>query len=369
MKTLRFLLEKEFKQMARHSFLPKLIVLFPTLMMCLLPWAANLEVKEIHLGVIDRDHSPLSNRLTHALEASGYFRLVAFPESFPRALEGVTSGATDVLLDIPPRFGEALERGEGTRVFIAPNSVNGTKGELAAVYLSAILKEFSVALRAASSPVSPAPAVEVATLHRFNARLAYKPFMVPALMVMLMMLLCGFLPALNIVGEKESGTIEQINVTPVGKFTFIAGKLIPYWLVGFAVLTYSFLLAWLFYDIVPVGRFGTIYLFALLFVFGIAGFGLIVSNHSATMQQAMFVMFFFIMIFVLMSGFFSPIKSMPGWARAIAAFNPLNYFVEVVRGVYLKGSGVGDMTRPLLALSSFAVIMNAWAVWSYRKSR
>jgi ABC-2 type transport system permease protein len=367
MKTLRFLLEKEFKQLARHPFLRVMIVAFPTLMMLLLPWAANLEVKESRLGVVDRDRSPLSGRLLRHIEASGHFRVVDLPASFPRALDGVAADESDVLLDIPPRFGEALERGEPVRLFIAPNSVNGTRGGLAAVYLSAILADFPATARTITPP--PPPPVEVITLHRFNPGLEYKPFMVPALMVMLMMMLCGFLPALNIVGEKESGTIEQVNVTPVGKFTFIAAKLIPYWLIGFAVLTFSFFLAYLFYGITPAGSLWTIYLFALLFVLGIAGFGLIVSNHSNTMQQAMFVMFFFLMIFILMSGFFSPVESMPAWARVIAAFNPLKYFVEVMRAVYLKGSGVADLTIQLLALSAFAALMTTWAVWSYRKSR
>jgi ABC-2 type transport system permease protein len=363
---LRFLLEKEFKQVTRDAFLPAMIVGFPTMMMLLLPWAANLEVENIHLSVVDRDRSPLSGQLVRALDASNYFRLVELPASFPLSLEGVAAGRSDVVLDIPPRFGNDLEREGRARVFIAPNSVNGTKGGLAAAYLSTILEGFAATLR---EGVPAAEAVEVMTLNRFNPRLEYKPFMVPALMVMLLMLLCGFLPALNIVGEKERGTIEQINVTPVGKFTFILAKLIPYWVIGFAILTYSFGLAYLFYGIAPAGSLGTIYLFAALFVLGIAGFGLIVSNHSATMQQAMFVMFFFLMLFVLMCGIFSPVESMPGWARAIAAFNPLKYFVQVTRAVYLKGSGVSDLTGQLLALGIFAVVMNAWAVWGYRKSR
>ena len=366
MNALRFLLEKEFKQFARHPFLPKMAVAFPTLMMLLLPWAADLEVKDTRVGVVDRARSPVSARLVNTLEASGYFRVTDLPGSYPLAVDGVTAGEVDLVLDIPPRFGADLERGDMPRVFIAPNSVNGTRGGLAAAYLAMILDEFPGTISRLARP--PRPAIEVTTLHRFNARLGYKPFMVPALVVMLMTLLCGFLPALNIVGEKESGSIEQVNVSPVGKFTFIAAKLIPYWAIGCVVLAYSFFLAYLFYGIVPVGSYGTIYLFALLFVLGIAGFGLIVSNHSKTMQQAMFVMFFFLLIFLLISGFFSPVGSMPAWARVIAACNPLKYFVEVTRAVYLKGSGVRDLMDHLVALSIFAVIMNAWAVWSYRKS-
>jgi ABC-2 type transport system permease protein len=162
--------------------------------------------------------------------------------------------------------------------------------------------------------------------------------MIPALMVMLLTLICGFLPALNIVSEKEVGTIEQINVTPVPKFIFILAKLLPYWLIGFVVLTVCFILAWLIYGIVPVGHFLLIYFFAVLFVLVMSGFGLVISNYSATMQQSMFVMWFCLLVVILMSGLFTPISSMPEWAQLITRLNPLRYFMEVMRMVYLKGS-------------------------------
>lgn len=187
-------------------------------------------------------------------------------------------------------------------------------------------------------------------------------------MVMLLTMICGFLPALNVVGEKEVGTIEQINVTPVSKLTFILAKLIPYWLIGFIVLTICFFLAWLLYGILPVGHFVTIYLFAVVFLFVVSGFGLVISNHSATLQQAMFVMWFFMLILMLMSGLFTPVHSMPEWAQLIAALNPLKYFVEVMRTIYLRGGGIVELLPQLGALMAFAVFFNLWAVRSYRKS-
>ena len=192
--------------------------------------------------------------------------------------------------------------------------------------------------------------------------------MIPALMVMLLTLICGFLPALNVVGEKEAGTIEQINVTPVNKFTFIAAKLIPYWLIGFVVLTICFVLAWLLYGILPAGHFLTIYGFALIFLPVVSGFGLVISNHSSTLQQAMFVMWFFMLVLILMSGLFTPIHSMPEWARWITRINPLRYFVEVMRTIYLRGGGFAELLPQLGALLAFAAVANIWAVKSYRKS-
>ena len=192
--------------------------------------------------------------------------------------------------------------------------------------------------------------------------------MVPALLIILLTLICGFLPALNIVGEKETGTIEQLNVTPLGKSVFILGKLVPYWLVGLVVLTIGMALAALLYGIVPVGSFGLIYFFACVFILTISGFGLIISNYSATMQQAMFVMFFFLMVFILMSGLFTPVRSMPQWAQWIAAFNPLTYFIQVMRMLFLKGCSLSDLWPQLGKMLCFMVVFAVAAVWSYRKT-
>ena len=192
--------------------------------------------------------------------------------------------------------------------------------------------------------------------------------MIPSLMDMILTLICAFLPALNIVSEKEVGTIEQINVTPVPKFIFILAKLLPYWLIGFVVLTVCFILAWLIYGIVPVGHFLLIYFFAVLFVLVMSGFGLVISNYSATMQQSMFVMWFCLLVVILMSGLFTPISSMPEWAQLITRLNPLRYFMEVMRMVYLKGSGFFDLLPQFGVLLFFAVVFNSWAVISYRKN-
>lgn len=204
--------------------------------------------------------------------------------------------------------------------------------------------------------------------YKFNPHLDYKVFMIPALMVMLLTLLTGFLPALNIVGEKEAGTIEQINVTPVKKSMFVLAKLIPYWVIGFIVLGLCMILAALVYGINPAGSLLTIFLFATIYILVVSGFGLIISNYSDTIQQAMFVMFFFIMIFILMSGLFTPVASMPQWAQVITIFNPLKYFMQVMRLVYLKGSAFVELIPQFLALCTFAVALNVWAVLSYKKS-
>ncbi|MCQ4916116.1 MULTISPECIES: ABC transporter permease [Bacteroides] len=381
---IKFLIEKEFKQLFRNSFLPRLILVFPCMIMILMPWAMNLEIRNVSLNIVDNDHSVTSRRLVDKISASTYFRLTALPDSYDEALKNVEAGDADIILEIPRDFEKDCTVGRSPHVLIAANAVNGTKGGLGGSYLSIIIQSYAsevvalpvrgdtpgdvsgMANSQLSTPGSQ-PSTNYTTLNLFNPNLNYKLFMIPALMVMLLTLICGFLPALNIVSEKEVGTIEQINVTPVGKFTFILAKLFPYWLIGFVVLTICFILAWLLYGILPVGHFLVIYFFAILFVLSMSGLGLVISNHSATMQQAMFVMWFCMLILILMSGLFTPISSMPEWAQAITIFNPLKYLMQVMRMVYLKGSGFTDMLPQLGALLAFVLFFNVWAVRSYRK--
>jgi ABC-2 type transport system permease protein len=366
---LKYLLEKEFKQFIRHSFLPKLVILFPVMVMLVLPWVTTMDVRDIRVTVIDRDRSPASGRLVRDVDASEYFRLMRVTAGKAAALHDVESGAADVILEIPFRFEQELTTSGAAPVQISINTVNGMKGLLGGNYMGQILADFSQTFaREKGVAGAAAPVVEIVTQNRYNPTLNYRIYMIPALMVILLIVLCGFLPALNIVSEKERGTIEQINVTPVSRFLFILAKLIPYWLMGFVVLSICMLLAFLVYGLAPAGSILTVYLFALLFILAISGFGLVVSNHSATMQQALFVMFFFVMVFQLMSGLLTPVRSMPSWAQWLTMAIPPRYFVHAMRLIYLKGSTPGDLLPDLFALLGFVGFFGSWAVWSYRKN-
>lgn len=370
-KVIGFLIEKEFKQLKRNSFMPRLILIMPCMVMLVFPWAANMEVKNVNLYVVDNDHSPLSERMIRKIEASEYFYLNGVTASWEEAMKGVERGKADAILDIPVHFERDLIKDGKARVLVSANTVNGTRGLLGSSYLSAVITDYVSEISEEKGLYigqQIIPVIQVIPQYRFNPNLDYKVFMVPALMVMLMTMLCGFLPALNIVSEKESGTIEQINVTPVGKFAFIVAKLLPYWMIGFLILTFCFGLAWAVYGLIPLGSLSTIYLAEALFVLTISGLGLVISNYSGTMQQAMFVMYFFVIILMLMSGIFTPVRSMPEWAQWITVFNPLKYFMEVLRFVYLKGSGIWELLPQLGMLAGFALFLNLLAVWSYRKT-
>ena len=342
---IKFLIEKEFKQLLRNSFLPRLILVFPCMIMLLMPWAVNMEIKNIQLNIVDNDHSVISQRLVNKIAASTYFPLTEVPASYADGLRNIELGTADIVMEIPRHLEKDwMNKGEA-HILIAANSVNGTKGGLGSSYLATIINNYATELRAerpdAVSASGSAPSICIDTQGLFNPNLNYKLYMIPAL----------------------------INVTPVPKFTFILAKLLPYWITGFIVLTLCFLLSWLLYGITPVGHFIVIYFLAILFVFVMSGFGLVISNYSATMQQSMFVMFFFMLILMLMSGLFTPVSSMPEWAQVITYFNPLKYFMEAMRMVYLKGSSLLELLPEIGVLFLFALVFNSWAVFSYRKNQ
>ena len=173
---------------------------------------------------------------------------------------------------------------------------------------------------------------------------------------------------MNIVREKEIGTLEQINVTPIRKSQFIIGKLFPFWIIGNLLLTVGMIIAKVIFNVPMVGSIGLIYLYTAIYLLVILGIGLFISNFTDTQQQAMFIAWFFVVIFILMSGLFTPIESMPPWAQVLTEFNPIKYFVQVMRMVMLKGAGLQDIMPQIIKTGIYAIVMNSLAVWSYRKS-
>jgi len=360
---LKYLLEKEFKQIKRDRFLPKIIFLVPVLQLLILPFAANFEMRNINMSVVDNDHSVTSQQLTDKILSSGYFNLTDVSSSYDEGILSIESDKSDILLEIPNGFEKKLGREGEVEVLVAVNAVNGTKGGMGSSYLSLIIQDFNQEKGFLPGGTS----VGVSSINLFNPYLNYKVYMVPGIMVFLLTIIGGFLSALNIVSEKEKGTIEQINVTPVPKSLFLLSKLIPFWIIGFILLTISICIAWIVYGLIPVGSLVTIYVFAAVYLIAFTGFGLAISSISSTQQQAMFTAFFFMIIFALLSGLFTPISSMPEWVQKITLLNPIRYFVEVMRMVYLKGSTFSDLIGRFGAVCLFALSFNVLAVLSYRK--
>ena len=344
--TLKYLIQKEFLQIRRNAFLPRLIVAFPIVIMCVMPWVMQMEVKNIVVDVVDIDHTVDSQRLVQQIAVSNYFIFGGQKATYAEAIKDIEKGKADVILEI--RDGKYL---------IAANAVNGTKGAMGSAYLSQIVTSHQ-----------SIPNLQASILNLYNKGQDYKLFMIPALFAIVMMLMTGFLPTLNIVGEKEAGTIEQINVTPVSKWSFILAKLIPYWLIALFVITVCLLLAWLVYGITPAGPVWLIYVLAMLLALFFSSFGLIVSNYSDTMQQAMFVMWFFVVSIMLLSGLFTPTRSMPQWAYLTTYINPMHYFIDAIRTVFIRGGGLHETAHQVLALAGIGTLMGCWAVQSYKKN-
>jgi ABC-2 type transport system permease protein len=376
MKTLKFLIEKEFKQMFRNPLIPRLIVLFPTLVLLVFPWAVSFEIKNIRVDVVDHSKSVYSKRLTDKIAASQYFILHDTPPDYNAAMLNMENDETDMILEIPASFDVDLVKRRESGVGVAVNSVNGTQGLLGSNYVMQIVNDFSSELRGELTQTLP-PQTRVSFMrlkkmnivpqYKYNPALDYKKFMIPGFMVLLLTILCGILPALNIVMEKENGTINQINVTPISKMNFILAKLIPYWAVGLVVMIISITLSFLIYGLWPGGGVVAVLISAIVFILSVSGLGIIISNYSETMQQASFLVMFFILILVLLGGMFTPVSSMPAWAQAIAAINPFNYLTTAFRMLYLNGSSLADVSGNLLALGAIAVVLNGWAVFSYKK--
>lgn len=363
--TIKYLLEKEFRQIMRNTFIPKMIVMFPIIIMCVTPWVTNLEIKNIIVSVVDNDHSSLSSRLIHRIEASDYFIFAGTERSYENAMKKIDMCKTDVAVVIPENYERDITNGRLPRILVSANAVNGTKGSMGSAYLANIINDNLKEAVHANTTINKE---KLTTFSLYNKGQDYKVFMIPALMAILIVMFCGFLPALNIVGEKENGTIEQINVTPISKSTFIIAKLIPYWIISMIVMTICFLLSWIVYGITPEGNILLLYMLAMLLALTFSGIGLVISNYSRVMQQAMFVMWFVMVCMILLSGLFTPVSSMPDWAICITTINPMKYFIDGMRTVFIKGGTFGNILPQTTALAVFAAAANTLAIYSYKKN-
>jgi ABC-2 type transport system permease protein len=370
MRTLRFLLQKEFRQIFRDPSIIRIIFMMPSIQLLILPWAADYEVKNIQLSVVDHDHSQYSQQLVNKVTASGYFRLQDYSGSYTNALQQIEHDKSDLVLEIPADFEKKLIKENESTLFLAINAINGVKANLGGAYLRSIIQDYNreVRLKWIQLPrFSPELQVQVTSSNWFNPSMNYKYFMVPGILVVLVTMVGSFLASLNIVREKEIGTIEQINVTPIKKYHFILGKLIPFWILGLLILTIGLTIAWVAYGIMPLGSFAVIYTFAAVYLLAVLGLGLLLSTYTSNQQQAMLLSFFLMMVFILLSGLYTSIDSMPAWARVITRFNPVTYFIDVMRMVVLKGSGLKDISTHIFTVLGFAAVLNTWAVINYKK--
>ena len=375
-KVLKYLLEKEFKQTLRNPIMLPLIIVLPLIQLVILPYAATYQIRNVDVVIVDHDQSLFSRELENKIASSGYFNTRYHAATQQQGVSYIEEGIAGMVLEIPENFEKDLGEGRPTRLFLNVDAVDGTQASIASAYLNGIIQDFARRLleeQAMKSQVKAATAnlpvmIEAVPQMRFNPNLDYQTYMVPGILALLLTLVGGILAALNISSERELGTLEQINVSPVRKSTYLLGKLIPFWIMGLAITLIGLAIAYLLYGLVPKGSLLAVLVFSTVYNIAFTGFGLFLSSVAKSQQQAMFIAFFFLLIFFLMGGLFTPVSSMPQWAQYITYLNPTAYLIEAMRLIILKGSGFSDLWPQFWATGGFAVLFNGLALVTFRKT-
>ncbi len=368
MRTLLFIIQKEFIQLFRNKVMVRIIFIMPLLQMLILAYTATFEIKVIRLHIVDLDHSKTGRDLAGHFSGSPFYKIINYTSADKLADQDILSNRVHQVVTIPAGFEKDLNNTGQARVQIRTNAIDGAAAALMNAYTLSIIQDYNMNLLVESSGIPVQEPIKTTWSFWFNPELNYKNYMVPGILVMLVTIIGMFLSGLNLVKEKEVGTIEQINVTPIKKYQFIIGKLLPYWIVALAELSFGLVLAKLVFNIPILGNVGLIFLVAAVYLLVVLGLALFVSTKTHTQQQAMFLSWFLMVVFILMSGLFTSIDSIPDWAKIINWFNPIAYFVEVIRMIMLKGSGFIDVLKNLLLLGMYSVIILTVAVWQYRKT-
>lgn len=365
-KTLLILLEKELRLMRRNRLVVRTLIMYPLSISLLVPLATTLDVHNLGVAVVDADHSQLSRTIVHDMDASEYIGLNSLATTYDEGLRCLENGDVDVVVEIPAGFEKSLRQGAELpirHIHVAGNAVNAVKGSLGTQY---VVQSISASvMRSMPQGASAAPHVSVQNL--YNPTANYRHFMIPALFIIMAIMVCGFLPAISMVTEKAEGTIEQVNVTPVGRQTFMLSKLVPYWFVGVVEFVVCMLIVRFVYGLTPAGSLWVLLLAIVLFVLYISALGVVVANVCESSLQTMLLMYTINTLFVLLGGMTTPIECMPDWAQSITWFIPARYFIEILRSVYLKASTMPDLWLDFLLLFLSAVAVNVLATITYRK--
>ena len=339
MRNILILISKEFKQIFRNRAMLAIILLLPMIQLLVLSNAADFEIKKIYLGWEDYDKSPLSAELLNAFTSGGLFVLHAYSDNSAINDEMLRNNRTEIVVSIPHGFERDLVNRIPVTVQLRINAIDGTAAGLISAYSNRIFNSFylSELLHVQESSTS------TATRYLFNPDLNYKTFMIPGILVILVSIIGLLLTALNIAREKEIGTIEQINVTPIKKYQFVLGKLIPMLIIGICEFWLGVLIARFVFGVPFLGNPLVQMLFLVVYLCVMLGIGLIISTQAQTQQQAMFIAFFLIMVFVFLSGLFTAVENMPGWGKVLSGMIPITYFIRSTRAIMLKGAGLATM--------------------------
>lgn len=375
MQRILFIIRKEFLQIFRNRFMVPIIFVVPVVQLIILVNAATLEMKNIRISIVDNDNSSVSHGLSDHIVHSPFFKFVPQEgNNLNLAVRRMEKDQTDAILVFPDRFSESIHKSQPADLQLLINAINGMKAGITSSYVAQIIRNYFASsanelnINASVQPGRTMHEVRISPLFWYNPELNYKIFMVPAILVILVTLTGALLAGLNLVREKEMGTIEQINVTPIGKFEFLAGKLIPFLIIALAELAFGLVMGKILFRIPILGSLLLLFGVVVVYLILVQSLSLLISTVSNTQQQAMFLIFFFMLIFIMTSGIFTPVESMPVIAQKLDWLNPVFYLMRMIRMILLKGSTLQDILPYLLPMTGYAATMFLIAVRAYRKT-
>lgn len=373
MKTIKFILQKEFLQIFRNKAMLPILFVMPVIQLLILSFAATYELKEASFALVDYDQSAISRELSAQFQATGYFSLEHSTFDTNEALEALQTGNVNMILTIPHNFSQNYLQGKNASIQMLIDAVDGTKAGMIQSYGSSILRDFNQnhtrEIQLISSKTRPQLSrIELIPINWYNPDLDYITYMVPGILVVLVSMIGLFLSGMNIVREQEIGTIEQLNVTPIKKSHFITGKIVPFWIIGMIDLIIGLALARFGFHIPFLGSLTLILIVSGIYLIVIQALGLFISTVTSTQQQAMFIAWFIMVVFILMGGLFTPIESMPMWAQDLTLANPVAWFIKMMRMVLLKGAGWQEIQHMVFILIGMGVLFYGVAINRYKKT-
>lgn len=369
MRVILMLIKKEFLQVVRNPLLRSILIVAPLVQFLLFPFTADYEIKKLNIAFVDHDRSSSTNDIIQEYLSSPYFIGHGILSSNEQALNMMARDKIDFIIEFPVDFEKNIISQQKTGIAITANAINSVKAGIGSAYVQEVIASYMDAMmEAAPSQNMEQAQVLTTNIYWFNERMNYKNLIVPGILVILVTLIGAYVTALNIVREKELGTIEQINVTPIKRWQFIVGKMIPFWILGMAEFIIGLILMKLVFGITVQGSILLLLGITSIYLLAMLGLGFFISSVSENQLQAMFIVFFLFIVFVLLSGLFTPTEGMPGWAIKLNYLNPLSFYMDVIKSIVLKGGTLQDVKTQLIALSCMAVVIDTAAILSYQSS-
>ncbi len=374
-------MRKEFSQLKRDKKMLPIVFIAPILQLLLLGYAANLDVDMIPLAVVDHDNSVESRQLVDKFIQSGYFSAEDRFQSPALIDRYINEERIVAAIVIPPDFQADLSRGRKVELQLIADGADANTATIALNYADIIVSRFSAEIQleslqtggqesrqGADTAQGVAIPIEVEPRVWYNPELKSRNFMVPGILALLLMVITMLLTSLAIVKEKEQGTLEHLNVTPIKPIQLIVGKLVPFSLIGMVDVLLVLAAARILFGLVPAGSILLLVVLSALFLLSTLGLGLLVSTLSRTQQQAMMSALFFVMLpMIFLSGFAFPIDNMPQVIQYVTYALPLRYYVVIIRGIFLKGAGLSTLWDESLLLLAFGIIVLGISIVRFRK--